>query len=91
MLISKNWITRLLNQAGNQGFNPSDEELDAGFVRVGFETEGYEPLPEVTGPLVIGRVAEIEELTGFKKPIRYCQVDVGQANGTGELLSLIHI
>ena len=89
MLISKNWITRLLNQAGNQGFNPSDEELDAGFVRVGFETEGYEPLPEVTGPLVIGRVAEIEELTGFKKPIRYCQVDVGQANGTGELQGII--
>lgn len=26
----------------------------------------------------------IEELTGFKKPIRYCKVDVGQANGTGE-------
>lgn len=89
MLISKNWITRLLNQAGNQGFNPTDEELDAGFVRVGFETEGYEPLPEVTGPLVIGRVAEIEELTGFKKPIRYCQVDVGQANGTGELQGII--
>ena len=83
MLISKNWITRLLENAGNAGFNPTDEELDAGFVRVGFETEGYAPLPETTGPLVIGRVLEIEELTGFKKPIRYCQVDVGQANGTG--------
>lgn len=89
MLISKNWITRLLTNAGNDNFNPSDEELDAGFVRVGFETEGYAPLPEVTGPLVIGRVAEIEELTGFKKPIRYCQVDVGQANGTGEPQGII--
>ncbi|MDK7180157.1 phenylalanine--tRNA ligase subunit beta [Corynebacterium riegelii] len=89
MLISKNWITRLLANAGNEGFNPTDEELDAGFVCVGFETEGYEPLPEVTGPLVLGRVAEIEELTGFKKPIRYCQVDVGQANGTGELQGII--
>ena len=26
----------------------------------------------------------IEELTGFKKPIRFCPVDVGEANGTGE-------
>jgi phenylalanyl-tRNA synthetase beta chain len=29
-------------------------------------------------------VATIEELTEFKKPIRFCTVDVGQANGTGE-------
>jgi phenylalanyl-tRNA synthetase beta chain len=33
---------------------------------------------------VVGRVLEIEELTGFKKPIRFCRVDVGAANGTGE-------
>ena len=38
----------------------------------------------VTGDLVVGRVLEIEELTGFKKPIRFCRVDVGDANGTGE-------
>jgi len=30
----------------------------------------------VTGPIVVGRVVEIEELTDFKKPIRYCQVQV---------------
>ena len=89
MLISKNWLTRLLQGAGNEGWTVTDEELDAGFVRVGFETEGYAPIEETTGPLVLGRVAEIEELTGFKKPIRYCQVDVGQANGTGELQGII--
>lgn len=89
MLISKNWLTRLLRGAGNEGWSVTDEELDAGFVRVGFETEGYAPIEETTGPLVLGRVAEIEELTGFKKPIRYCQVDVGDANGTGELQGII--
>ena len=31
----------------------------------------------VKGGLVVGRVLEIEELTGFKKPIRFCRVDVG--------------
>jgi phenylalanyl-tRNA synthetase beta chain len=35
--------------------------------------------PEIVGPLVVGRVLEIEELTGFKKPIRYSRVDVGAA------------
>ncbi|SDL69845.1 phenylalanyl-tRNA synthetase beta subunit [Corynebacterium mycetoides] len=89
MLISQNWITSLLRNAGNDGWSVTAEELDAGFVRVGFETEGFEPLPETTGPLVVGRVLEIEELEGFKKPIRYCQVDVGDANGTGEPQGII--
>lgn len=88
MLISQSWVTRLLG-AKNPGWSVTPEELDAGFVRVGFETEGYEGLPEITGPLVIGKVEEIEELTQFKKPIRYCQVNVGDANGTGELQGII--
>ena len=35
--------------------------------------------PRSPGRLVVGQVLEIEELTGFKKPIRFCQVDVGPA------------
>lgn len=88
MLISQDWVTRILGSA-HSGWTVSSEDLDSGFVRVGFETEGYEALPETTGPLVIGQVVEIEELTQFKKPIRYCQVNVGQANGTGELQGII--
>src|SRR5699024_3723196 len=88
MLISQNWLHGVLGEH-NPDWTVTSEELDAGFVRVGFETEGYEPLPEITGPVVIGRVKEIEELTQFKKPIRYCQVDVGDANGTGELQGII--
>lgn len=88
MLISQDWITRLLDNAGNS-FDVDAQTLDTGFVRVGFETEGYAAIPESTGPLVIARVEQIEELTGFKKPIRYCQVNVGDANGTGELQGII--
>lgn len=88
MLISQDWITRLIATT-NPGWNIDSEELDAAFVRVGFETEGYEALPETTGPLVIGHVESFEELEGFKKPIRYCQVNVGDANGTGELQGII--
>ncbi|AUS77682.1 phenylalanine--tRNA ligase subunit beta [Actinoalloteichus sp. AHMU CJ021] len=53
------------------------EQLADAFVRVGLEVEDVTSLEPVTGPLVIGRVAEIEELTGFKKPIRHCRVEVG--------------
>ena len=59
------------------------EDLDTAFVRLGLEVEEVHRPAGVTGPLVVGRVLEIEELTGFKKPIRYCQVDVGEADPRG--------
>ncbi|RDI49639.1 phenylalanyl-tRNA synthetase beta subunit [Nocardia mexicana] len=59
------------------------EELDAGFVRVGLEVEEIDRLERIGGepehPLVVGRVAEITELTEFKKPIRFCKVDIGKS------------
>src|SRR3954449_7846507 len=59
------------------------EDLDTAFVRLGLEVEEIHRPEPVTGPLVIGQVLEIEELTGFKKLIRYCQVDVGEAGPRG--------
>jgi phenylalanyl-tRNA synthetase beta chain len=50
-------------------------------VGVGFEVEGVETVGDVRGALVVGRVQSIEELTDFKKPIRFCQVEVGANNG----------
>ena len=61
----------------------SVEDLDTAFVRLGLEVEEIHRPEEVTGPLVVGRVLEIEELTGFKKPIRYTQVDVGEGAPRG--------
>jgi phenylalanyl-tRNA synthetase beta chain len=59
------------------------EDLDTAFVRLGLEVEEIHRAEPVTGPLVVGKVLEIEELTGFKKPIRYCQVEVGEAAPRG--------
>ncbi|SBT38490.1 phenylalanine--tRNA ligase subunit beta [Micromonospora auratinigra] len=60
-------------------------DLERALVDLGIEVESLVDLREtVTGPLVVGEVLQIEELTGFKKPIRFCRVDVGAANGTGE-------
>jgi len=76
------WFTDVLRQ-GDPAWSATAEEVDAGFVRVGFEIEDIEPFPEITGPLVVGRVESIEELTEFKKPIRFCQVDVGEEQPRG--------
>ncbi len=57
-----------------------DEIVDA-YVRVGLEVEQVHRVPETTGPLLVGRVLDIEELTGFKKPIRYTHVDLGPGHG----------
>lgn len=61
------------------------QQLEDALVGLGLEVESIVDLAgTVTGSLVVGEVREIEELTGFKKPIRFCRVDVGTANGTGE-------
>ncbi|MBC2879258.1 MULTISPECIES: phenylalanine--tRNA ligase subunit beta [Streptomyces] len=60
-------------------------DVQAKLIAAGLEVERVEHLgSDLTGPLVVGRVATIEELEGFRKPIRFCTVDVGMANGTGE-------
>ncbi len=58
---------------------PTDPEvLEKALVKVGLEVEEMLDLrTSVTGPLVVGQVTSIEELTEFKKPIRHCMVDVG--------------
>ena len=48
-------------------------------MRIGHEVEEVITLGPVDGPLTVGRVTAIEELTEFKKPIRACKVDVGEA------------
>jgi phenylalanyl-tRNA synthetase beta chain len=51
-------------------------------VRAGFEVEAVHNVgDDLSGPLIVGRVDAIKELTEFKKPIRFCQVDVGAHHG----------
>lgn len=78
MRVAQSWLTEILRRDTPE-WGITADELDAGFVRVGFEVEELDSLDTVTGPLVVGRVAQIEELTNFRKPIRFCQVEVGEA------------
>ncbi|RZQ62928.1 phenylalanine--tRNA ligase subunit beta [Amycolatopsis suaedae] len=74
MRVPVSWLTEHLGLGEAVGA----QELVEAFVRIGIEVDGVHQLEPVTGPLVVGRVVEIEELTGFKKPIRFCQVEVGE-------------
>jgi len=59
----------------------SGREVSELLLKVGFEVEGVDTVGDVRGAIVIGRVKTIEELTDYKKPIRWCQVEVGAAHG----------
>lgn len=82
MRIPYSWLRETV-QAGAPGWDVSPEELEQAFIRIGHEVEEIIPAGPVTGPLTVGRVVEIEELTEFKKPIRAVKVDVGSENVAG--------
>ncbi|MGW2369093.1 phenylalanine--tRNA ligase subunit beta [Streptomyces sp. NPDC001667] len=81
MRVPLSWLREYVDlPAGTTG-----RDVQAKLVAAGLEVERVEQLGAgLTGPLVVGQVLTIEELEGFKKPIRFCTVDVGTANGTGE-------
>ncbi|GIH10706.1 phenylalanine--tRNA ligase beta subunit [Rhizocola hellebori] len=58
----------------------SAAEIDLALTNLGIEVEHIVDQRElVTGDLVVGRVLTIEELTEFKKPIRFVTLDIGQS------------
>src|SRR3954469_8360729 len=77
MRVPYSWLRDVV-QAGAPGWDVAPEELERALISIGHEVEEIIPVGPVSGPLVVGRVAEIEELTEFKKPIRACKVDVGE-------------
>ena len=54
------------------------DDLAHELIRAGLEVEKVETYGDDISSVVVGEVLEIEELTEFKKPIRYVQVDVGE-------------
>jgi phenylalanyl-tRNA synthetase beta chain len=56
------------------------EEIGTALVSVGFEVEEIEYHgKDISGPLVVGRVLKIEEITEFKKPMRWVELDCGES------------
>jgi phenylalanyl-tRNA synthetase beta chain len=77
MRLPYSWLRDVV-QAGAPGWDVPADELEHTLIRIGHEVEEIIPVGPVTGPLTVGRVVEIEELTEFKKPIRAVKVDVGE-------------
>jgi len=82
MRLPYSWLRDAV-RAGTPGWDVSPDELEQTLIRIGHEVEEIIPVGPVSGPLTVGRVVEIEELTEFKKPIRACKVDVGSQNIDG--------
>ncbi|MGC9499783.1 phenylalanine--tRNA ligase subunit beta [Streptomyces sp. WG7] len=81
MRVPLSWLREYVDLPATQ----TGRDVQAKLISAGLEVETVEHLgADLKGPLVVGQVLTIEELEGFKKPIRFCTVDVGQANGTGE-------
>lgn len=83
MRIPYSWLREVV-QAGAPGWDVSPEELEHALIRIGHEVEEIIPVGPVAGPLTVGLVVAIEELTEFKKPIRAVKVDVGPQNLDGQ-------
>ncbi|MFI6052534.1 phenylalanine--tRNA ligase subunit beta [Streptomyces violascens] len=81
MRVPLSWLREYVDLPATE----TGRDVQAKLVDGGLEVETVEQLGAgLKGPLVVGKVLTIEELEGFKKPIRFCTVDVGRANGTGE-------
>ncbi|MFD8014165.1 phenylalanine--tRNA ligase subunit beta [Streptomyces sp. NPDC058955] len=86
MRVPLSWLREYVDLPATE----TGRDVQAKLITAGLEVETVEQLGAgLTGPLVVGKVLTIEELTEFKKPIRFCTVDVGQANGTGEPQEII--
>ena len=77
MRLPYSWLREVVRR-GAPGWDVAPDDLEQALIRVGHEVEDVVTLGPVSGPLTVGRVTGIEELTEFKKPIRACTVDVGE-------------
>src|SRR5882757_1743172 len=81
MRVPLSWLREYVDLPATE----TGRDVQAKLISAGLEVETVEQLgADLKGPLVVGKVLTIEELEGFKKPIRFCTVDVGDAGGTSQ-------
>ncbi len=75
MLVPLSWLLEYVDLA-----EPVDVgEISRRLTAIGLEIEAVERVGHDIDGVLVGQVLDIEELTEFKKPIRYCRVTVGTA------------
>jgi phenylalanyl-tRNA synthetase beta chain len=78
MKVPLSWLREYVDLPAATAHEIADKLTAAGLKLEGIESVGHE-----IKNVVVGEVLAIEELTGFKKPIRYCQVEVGESAPRG--------
>ena len=73
MRVPVSWLRALV-----PGLTASGDEVAGALVRAGLEVEQVHRVGHDVAGVVVGEVLDVEELTGFKKPIRYCHVQVAE-------------
>ncbi|HEU5332861.1 MAG TPA: phenylalanine--tRNA ligase subunit beta [Actinocrinis sp.] len=78
MRVPLSWLREYVDLPESAPGSTPGREVAEQLVRAGLEVETvHQSGVGLSGPLVVGHVLEVEELTGFKKAIRFCQVQVG--------------
>ncbi len=72
MRVPVSWLRTLV-----PGLTASAEQIAAALVRIGLEVEQVHRVGHDVEGVVVGEVLDLAELAQFKKPIRFCHVDVG--------------
>ncbi|WP_405809436.1 phenylalanine--tRNA ligase subunit beta [Streptomyces sp. NBC_00210] len=81
MRVPLSWLREYVDLPATE----TGRDVQTKLIAAGLEVETVEQLGAgLKGPLVVGKVLTIEELTEFKKPIRFCTVDVGMAGGISQ-------
>ena len=89
MRVPYSWLREVV-AAGAPGWDVDPGDLEQTLVSIGHEVEEVITLGPVGGPLTVGRVTGIEELTEFKKPIRACLVEISDYLGVDSLAEHLH-
>lgn len=72
MRVPLSWLRPLV-----PGLTASADDVAAALVRAGLEVEQVHRVGHDVSGVVVAEVLDVEDLTGFNKPIRYCHVETG--------------
>lgn len=86
MRVSLNWVLEVA------GLAPDTDPAEVGrrLTAAGLEVESVDQVGHDIEGVVVAEVTAIEDLTGFKKPVRYCQVSTGTDEPRGVICGAVN-
>src|SRR5258708_11872594 len=85
-------LSWLLTAAGlDEGIpDTAPDEIARRLTAAGLEVESVEQVGHDIRGVLVAEVTGIEELTGFRKPVRYCQVSTGEGEPRGVICGAVN-